>query len=503
MLHAWCFAEHVGGRVIVFWPPPAASLVESEIDAEYNPKLIFDLLSFYQKGFGDELLFLEGRSIEKLDGGLRLDDPAFQSMRPHGFLKSQFLQEHPIVHVSGAHEYLFSDEPADPEYMRRRLQERFACLPLNPVVERFLSDVRRWIKTDRYTAIHVRRGDVIQRLKSDLAVGFDGDGSPSEQLATTLSHVVCRTAPFEFYYPAIEEALQRDERIVYFSDSPETIVHFQEKFGSEYFVDTRRFMNNRPAIQKAFLDFNLLVRSQHVIGTGSVFSEFAATLGANHHTDVHATGTPASLERYVYASCPGFEPSELIRRKLHEEVERAHELHSVHCKYAAYFESYEDRARTLDAATPFIEAGASVLDIGCGWRMVLKGRLPPAARYVAADLKAWHTDVQPVNFDAGMFPVGTFDCVASFGLLEHLKHPGRMLRNARRTAGRLLLSYRHSLPGRGAHREVRGWANSLSEAALAKLLENQGWRVETRMHVEDDFNVRTMLYVCDALPRGS
>src|SRR5262249_11531415 len=139
---------------------------------------------------------------------------------------------------------------------------------------------------------------------------------------------VCRTALDEFYYPQIEEAIRAGRKVVYFSDSPGTLADFANVFGRRHFVDGEAFRARTP-IQKAFLDFNLLIGAGRIVSTGSNYASFAATLGKAELINVAAAGPIDQLEEHLYATyLDGVSLQPDARRTLRRELERQYSRRS-------------------------------------------------------------------------------------------------------------------------------------------------------------------------------
>jgi hypothetical protein len=301
------------------WPPPPAAQFQF-YGPEYSPTRLFDLRQFYADGGVDSLVFLEGSTPYPPPEERRsLQDPEFAGMRPNNFDRDFFLRETPILHEQHAPAFAFKDEPRGSEYMRRTLRDVYQRLPLDPLIKRTLDRSKESFGED-YIAVHVRRGDIMENLRLELPRLADGP-LPPERLALILGHYVARSALDEFYYPEIEAAIKSKRKIVYFSDSPETIAHFADKFGSRHFYDGDRVRGRYP-IQKAFTDFNLMIGAKRIISTGSNFASFAATLGEGEAINVAATGTLERMEQYLYdAYLASVDIGPAGRRQLRDELE--------------------------------------------------------------------------------------------------------------------------------------------------------------------------------------
>lgn len=314
MTWCWRFARQLDGRVVVLWPP-AGGDQQSNNETEYNPALIFDLCRFYENGGADELVFLEGR-VRAPNISQSVNSEAYAISRRNGFEAKPF-QSGPRVFVERLP--IISrlvDEPLGDEYLRDSLRETWARLPHNPVISRSVAEIGDRVSND-YLAVHVRRGDVIQAIKRELIL----PDTSAMRLASIIRAYVTRYAPYSSYYSFIDCAISKGKKIFFFSDSPETIEHFELKFGRSHFISAERFARNRVAIQRAFIDFNLLARAPRIVSTGSIFSNFAATLGAGQI----ATVRPADLQHArseLFSLLGNFHAAENLNDRIELELER-------------------------------------------------------------------------------------------------------------------------------------------------------------------------------------
>jgi hypothetical protein len=325
MFYAWRFADQVNGRVVMMWPPNPVFWHQFD-GADYSPSLIFDLRRFYAEGSGDDLVFLEGKLAFPAERRSLRDDE-FAAMRSHKFERDYFIRHAPTFHEQHAMTFSFKDEPRSREYTSRSIRKLYDRLPHDPAFARSLKLAQDKLGTDDYVGLHVRRGDVAEMLRVDRPQ-LAGGGLPPERLALLMGHYVCRTALDEFYYPDIEAAIRAGRKVVYFSDSPGTLADFANAFGRRYFVDAGTFRARQP-IQKAFLDFNLLIGAGTIISTGSNYASFAATLGKAELINVAAAGSIDQLEEHLYATyLKGMILRPEMRRALRRELERQYSRRS-------------------------------------------------------------------------------------------------------------------------------------------------------------------------------
>ena len=279
------------------WPPLPAFWHQYD-GVDYSPSLIFDLKEFYARSENDDLVFLEG-PIGYPPGTQSVRDEAFVNFRPNKFRREDFVDQDVVFHERDAMLFQFENEPNDPRYIGQGLRRLFDRLPHETVFKRSFAAARDRIGGE-YVGLHVRRGDVAEMLRQDLPKLVDGS-LPQDRLMLLIGHYVARTAPDDLYYQDVEEAINAGRKIVFFSDTPETFDHFAAEFGRRHFVNAEIFKGRYP-IQKAFLDFNLLMHAAQIISTGTNYASFAATLGQGELLNVSAHATLERLEENLHES---------------------------------------------------------------------------------------------------------------------------------------------------------------------------------------------------------
>ncbi|MCC6467221.1 MAG: tetratricopeptide repeat protein [Alphaproteobacteria bacterium] len=156
--------------------------------------------------------------------------------------------------------------------------------------------------------------------------------------------------------------------------------------------------------------------------------------------------------------------------------------------------------RASFAGPHLVPAGAGnpgVLDLGAGL-MRLARHLPPAARYVPADLALRSADTLLVDLNQGEFPAGSFDAVAMLDVLEFVHDAPGLLQRARAASPRLVLTYRLSDGADHGARAEAGWFNAFTRSVLESHLAIAGWVVGAH-HRSGPYD----LFVCDAADPGA
>jgi hypothetical protein len=151
--------------------------------------------------------------------------------------------------------------------------------------------------------------------------------------------------------------------------------------------------------------------------------------------------------------------------------------------------------RRAAAAATLVPNGARVLDLGAG-REALARHIPPDASYVPADVVRRSDRTVVVDVNAGEFPSGTFDVVATLGLLEYVHDLRALLTRVADASSTLVASYCVVTGGTRDPRLQRGWMNDLVLADLLDLFVETGWHVAwaERLDQLDDFD--QWLFAC-------
>ena len=158
---------------------------------------------------------------------------------------------------------------------------------------------------------------------------------------------------------------------------------------------------------------------------------------------------------------------------------------------ANYVRSWDTRAAR---AAALIEPGKTVLDLGCG-RMALRSLLPQGCRYIPADLTKWSDDVIVVDLNRQEFPGGSYDYVVMLGVLEYLQSPPGVLREARRHASKLIVSFAlRTAGGNVGARQANRWIQHYRAGEFEAVLADCGWTITDRIRYRETAHARQMIY---------
>jgi FkbM family methyltransferase len=229
-------------------------------------------------------------------------------------------------------------------------------------------------------------------------------------------------------------------------------------------------------------------------------------LGYRHHTlPYHEWGGPLipATDDWFYSNIFSFAPGVEKRAVYPQDVsyrppyEPAHRMERTRERMAAVTNMCI-AARTSDgirwadplelqpgaderasAAARFIIAGENVLDLGCG-RMALAQRLPRGCTYQPADLIARSDGCLVADLNQGQFPEGSYDTVALLSVLEYVHDVAALLRQCRRAARRLVLSYEPAKSSDKQTRREAGFFIDLSVDELTAELAEAGFGITER-----------------------
>ena len=139
--------------------------------------------------------------------------------------------------------------------------------------------------------------------------------------------------------------------------------------------------------------------------------------------------------------------------------------------------AHDERAQF---AAQFIPAGARVLELGCG-RRVLKRYLPNGCQYQGSDLTARDDETIVCDLNAGEFPTkeaGEADVIIMLGVLETVVDVESFFTHLRFCKRDVVLSYCATDLTGSCDRSALGWVNHFSYFELARLFDRFGFRIE-------------------------
>jgi SAM-dependent methyltransferase len=185
----------------------------------------------------------------------------------------------------------------------------------------------------------------------------------------------------------------------------------------------------------------------------------------------------------------------------------------------AHFQSYSEEAeRRLPLVAPYLHETDAVLEIGSSTGYFLDA-IRPFVKTVAGvePSEAYRTYACSVGIDTleslEILGARTFDAIALYYVVEHLRDPAEYLANLRsrlNAGGRLLIEVPnvqdallslYKLPAFGSFYWQRAHYHNFSRATLTSVLERAGYRVETHPVQRYDLS-NHMVWMIEGRPGG-
>jgi len=300
ILFAWRFVRQVNGTLIVGWPQRTKSLYETLPSEYYSPSLIFNLAQLYADGSTSDIIFIEGQSFGN-EGFASFPPLELSEQMPYALQRDYFsVPRGP--YQSDSYFLRFADEQkAD---VNAQVKALYAKLPKSQLVVKLLDEAHRTIGSDRYVALHVRRGDIVGVLQA--AAGEMAQGKLTGVASNYAIHLAKQSAPLAFYHDKVEAAIAAGLPILFFSDTPELYREVRQRFAGANIVDASRIARSAAhPLVKAFIDFTLIGAADHVIGTQTGFASVACMLGGAPQVIVTARGNWDEFCRFLYEDILG------------------------------------------------------------------------------------------------------------------------------------------------------------------------------------------------------
>jgi hypothetical protein len=300
LIASWRMARGLGRHLVFTWPKPFA-----HEEADYLASSIFDLEGMAGSPESHDLKILEQRGVPR-QGALDLRTEAGW---PDALDRKKLAEWPAHIFVNARHDMEFKGE--DPEQVRRERKELFKLLRTQPVVTENLERAMDWIGPKPFTAVHIRRGDLMTKLGKSLTrfrawppeapTDTPEFAAMAEELRIGLFHFTMRVAPLESYAKAARQSPPA-ERILVFSDSDAVALEFQQSLPEREVLRADSFAAPLNEIQRAWLDVLLMMRARKIIGTGSSFSNFASFYGEVPLIDVRAKTAKAKIVAFFFQS---------------------------------------------------------------------------------------------------------------------------------------------------------------------------------------------------------
>jgi hypothetical protein len=291
ILQAWHFGRQTGYQTVALWP---SSEINREQDDERDPLQypisdFFDIEATLLNIGDDSIVFRDAffppkrKFVDK--------DPALAGQFPGRFKRDAVSELPPVMHVRGQAVGLrFTDEKA--EDVRKSCGSLFRKLVPVPEVRAATADLAAWIGTPAFTAIHLRRGDIMRAVRR-LVSEFDPGAPPPVNLRRYLAMLRSKLAPLSSVVAILQSDALRNSKVVVFSDCPETsqrMCSLLEGWDCVRICDhpTPQANDN----QRSLAEFITLANSSTLVGTQSAFSRCAHFVGEGQFIDATLHRTP-------------------------------------------------------------------------------------------------------------------------------------------------------------------------------------------------------------------
>jgi hypothetical protein len=287
LLWTWRLARKVGARTLVFWPP---------MDEYYRAVAgIGDILDLYQLATGpirEELQIVDGRPADMFVPHL-IDLNPRRACVPERYLVSPpgtYRARTPLPVLESSNGPLLMAGESK-KAVAAEARELFARLPLRRRISKSLRVARKY-HPKALVAVHVRRGDIVDILKTAGAEFTPAAREAGSMLDRYTGHFFRACAPLETYYRLLQIHLDRGETILLFSDTPEMEAPFVERFGDRVVLARALAPPTLTGLQQAMFELLLMSTCDVIIGTRSTFGLLASAAGNASFVDARQYTTP-------------------------------------------------------------------------------------------------------------------------------------------------------------------------------------------------------------------
>ncbi len=289
MMYAWRFGRKVDAQTVMLWLPTTKKYIADD-GTDFDIGLLFDYFQLNSRDEFSDLRIMNGKTWLNHDLRVVKDVLSLDPARTPEETKEALYKHGDTFITDDLVGYRFDNESRWD--MLSDLSRQFKSLPIEPSITKQLDAISSELSGEPYTIVHVRRGDVMRVLRSNLEAGCVGDDD--------LQQLLKRTAPVQHYLDIIEEhGVLKDSRVLVSSDDPTVAKKIQLRLGEDKCKRVSDFKFKGHKIQRDFFDFLIFVRAQRIIGTrGSVYGKYASIFGGSEFIDVVFDPTPSELENY-------------------------------------------------------------------------------------------------------------------------------------------------------------------------------------------------------------
>ncbi len=287
LLWTWRVARRAGAATLCFWPPMDPYYGESIGAAD-----VLDTYTLATTSIGRELQVLDGRPSDILRAEIVTPDPDIP------FDVSAYLATPGIGRTRGAPARVIDSglpllaEGETEEAAAEEIKALFAQLPLNRTIQAAVKAANREHHLHSMVAVHVRRGDIVKTLRAACREFSEAEREDGSRLDRYTAHFLRCCPPPDSYFRLIREYRARRCKVLFFSDSADTVEPFVRRFGEEITLARDLAPEGLNGVQQAFFEMLLMSRCRAIIGAKSLFSRTATLIGKPRFIDARRRSSP-------------------------------------------------------------------------------------------------------------------------------------------------------------------------------------------------------------------
>lgn len=323
LMWTWRLARTANLGTLCFWPPLDPYYGESHGAGD-----LLDVYSIATSNLQDELKIVDGRPIDfvhqeivRLEAADRHDPMAYAvKSKTHRSSKSP-----PVPLLDGGVGPILAPGE-DAEQAAAEFRALFARLPLHLRIRQNLKQVEKTHDLSRMIAVHVRQGDIVEVLRDACANFTPESQAPGSVLDRYIEHFFRGCAPPPAYVRLVRTYLTAGYGLLFFSDTPNAAYPFQKRFHYKMMLAQDLVLPQLTGIQRALFEILMMSRCHAIIGTKSMFSNLASSIGGAPIIDARRESNPEEFLR-AYKRAVGFDQlspetragiSQVLVRKLEE-----------------------------------------------------------------------------------------------------------------------------------------------------------------------------------------
>ncbi len=287
LLWTWRVARRAGLQTICFWPPmdPYYGVCNGAAD-------IIDTYALATTGIGRELQVLDGRPIDILRAEAVTPDPEVVfNVKDYAAGPEVGRTRATSARVIDTGLALLAEGETEAD-ATEEIKTLFARLPLNRQIHAAVKAANREHHLHSMVAVHVRRGDIVKTLRNACRQYSEAEREDGSLLDRYTGHFLRCCPPPDSYFRLIREYRARRCRVLFFSDSPDTVEPFTRRFGDEITLARDLAPEGLNGVQQAFFEMLLMSRCRVIIGAKSLFSRTATLIGKPRFIDARRRSSP-------------------------------------------------------------------------------------------------------------------------------------------------------------------------------------------------------------------